>query len=44
MAETCEGGGAGAMGQVIVRDLLEFGHEKEITIADFNVAKAETMV
>lgn len=37
-------GGAGAMGQVIVRDLLEFGHEKEITIADFNVAKAETMV
>jgi lysine 6-dehydrogenase len=37
-------GGAGAMGQVIVRDLLEFGHEKELTIADFNVKKAEAMV
>lgn len=32
------------MGQVIVRDLLEFGHEKEITIADFNVSKAEALV
>ncbi len=37
-------GGAGAMGQVIVRDLLEFGHEKEVTIADFNIKKAEAMV
>lgn len=37
-------GGAGAMGQVIVRDLLEFGHEKEITIADFNLEKAEQLI
>ena len=37
-------GGAGAMGQVIVRDLLEFGHEKEVTIADFNIERAEQMV
>lgn len=37
-------GGAGAMGQVIVRDLAQFAGNEKIVVADFNLAKAEAMV
>ncbi|MCC6981345.1 MAG: saccharopine dehydrogenase NADP-binding domain-containing protein [Candidatus Melainabacteria bacterium] len=36
-------GGAGAMGQVIVRDLAEFSNYDAIVIADFNKEKAEEL-
>ncbi len=36
-------GGAGAMGQVIVRDLAEFSNFDTIVIADFNKSKAEEL-
>lgn len=36
-------GGAGAMGQVIVRDLAEFSNFDSIVIADFNLKKAEEL-
>lgn len=36
-------GGAGAMGQIIVRDLLEFSTFDEIVIADFDKEKAQTL-
>ncbi len=36
-------GGAGAMGQVIVRDLAEFSNFDAIVIADFNKDKAEEL-
>lgn len=36
-------GGAGAMGQVIVRDLAEFSSYDRIVIADFNKEKAEEL-
>jgi saccharopine dehydrogenase-like NADP-dependent oxidoreductase len=36
-------GGAGAMGQVIVRDLVEFADGYETVVADFNEEKARTL-
>ncbi|HEY9778312.1 MAG TPA: saccharopine dehydrogenase C-terminal domain-containing protein [Planktothrix sp.] len=36
-------GGAGAMGQIIVRDLAEFAEGAEIVVADFNKDKAEEL-
>ncbi len=36
-------GGAGAMGQVIVRDLAEFSGYDAIVIADFNLQKANEL-
>src|SRR5262245_16537130 len=38
-------GGAGAMGRITVRDLLEFGHQSDvILIADYDLEKACSLV